>query len=44
MDLVRANLDIERQTSDERRPKGPGANLGPDLGTVRRSQARRRIR
>jgi tetratricopeptide (TPR) repeat protein len=45
MDLVRANLDIECQTSEESLLKGhAGANFGEDLVTRRRSQARRRIR
>lgn len=44
MEMVRANLDIERQASDERRLQGPAASLGSDLVTQRRSQARRRTR
>lgn len=44
MEIMHANLDIERQASDERRLQGSAASLGPDLVTKRRSQARRRTR
>ena len=44
MQLMNANLDLERQASDERRLQGPGASLRPDLVTKRKSQARRRTR
>jgi tetratricopeptide (TPR) repeat protein len=44
MQMVQANLDLERQAADERRLQGPAASLGPDLATKRRSKARRRAR
>ena len=42
MEMLYANLDIERQVSDERRLQAPAASFGPDLVTKRQSQARRR--
>lgn len=44
MQMMHANLDLDRQASDERRLQGPAASLGPDLATKRRSKARRRTR
>jgi tetratricopeptide (TPR) repeat protein len=44
MQMMDANLDLERPASDERRLQGPAASLGPDLVTKRQSQARRRTR
>ena len=44
MEIMHANLDLERQASDERRLQGPAASLGPDLVTKRKSKARRRTR
>ena len=42
--MLRANLDLEHQVSDERRLHGPAASFGPDLVTKRKSEARRRTR
>ncbi len=44
MFMLNANLDLERQSDDERRQKGPSSSLGPDLVTKRKSQAHRRTR
>ena len=44
MEMMHANLDRERQASDERRLRGPAASFGPDLVTKRQSEARRRTR
>ena len=42
MQIMSAQLDLERQASDEIRLQGPGASLGPDLVTERKSRANRR--
>ena len=42
MALVSANLDLEQQAFDEIRLRGPGASLGPDLASSRRSKTQRR--
>lgn len=44
MQMMFANLDLERQAFDERRLQDPAASLGPDLVPKHRSQARRRTR
>ncbi len=44
MEMMSANLDIDRQASDERRLQDPAASPAPDPVTKRQSQARRRMR
>jgi tetratricopeptide (TPR) repeat protein len=44
MEMMHANLDLERQASGDHRLQGPAAGLGPDGVTKRQAQARRRTR